>query len=230
MKKSMKSTTFLPILGTTALMLLLGAGCVIPSAETKRTDEELLTVKQEPFLEEEIEVNNDDSGRMAAPEACEEGYLRYSNDTLGFTFCYNPVSISGSNLNNSTDIILEQKEGTLILYPKDLPDYQHTITRLRFDETLAPTQAIETLYMKDADKSTCTVVEINKTEEYAEYVLAGGGDLESQEKCGTYKVGSFRAYENTPGSLFYITIGQDTFMADDAWLKTLEPRAQDPNS
>ena len=52
----------------------------------------------------------------------------------------------------------------------------------------------------------------------------------NQEKCGTYKVGSLRAYENTPGSLFYITIGQDTFMADDVWLKTLEPRAQDPNN
>ena len=226
----MKSKAFLPIIGTLALMLVLGAGCVAPSVQTQqtaRTDEELIIVKEEPFLEEEPETNND-GGRMAAPEACEEGYLRYSNDVLGFTFCYNPVSVSGSNINNS-DILLEQKGETLVLYPKDLPDFQHTITRLRFDESLNPTQAIETLYMKDADKSVCSVVEINKTDEYTEYLLAGG-DLENQEKCGTYKVGSFRAYENTPDSLFYITIGQDTFMADDAWLKTLEPRAEDPNS
>ena len=165
---------------------------------------------------------------MAAPEVCEEGYSLYSNDSLGFTFCYNPISISGSNL-ESSDILLEQKEKTLILYPEDLPDFQHTITRMRFDETLSAKQAIETLYMKDADKSVCSIVEINKTDEYTEYLLAGG-DLSNQEKCGTYKVGSFRAYENTPGSLFYITIGQDTFMADDVWLKTLEPRAEDPNN
>src|SRR3989338_9315003 len=223
----MKLNFFLPILGTTTLLLLLGAGCVIPSTQTTQTDAELITVKEEPFLEEEPETNND-GGRMAAPEACEEGYLRYSNDALGFTFCYNPVSTSGSKL-ESSDILLEQKEETLVLYPKDLPDFQHTIARLRFDETLNAKQAIETLYMKDADKSVCSIVEINKTDEYTEYLLAGG-NLENQEKCGTYKVGSFRAYENTPGSLFYITIGQDTFMADDVWLKTLEPRAEDPNN
>ncbi|HAU66378.1 MAG: hypothetical protein UT30_C0001G0052 [Candidatus Uhrbacteria bacterium GW2011_GWF2_39_13] len=225
----MKSSTFLPILGITALMLLLGAGCVAPSVQTQqtaRTDEELIIVKEEPFLEEEPETNND-GGRMAAPEACEEGHLRYSNDTLGFTFCYSPMMFTNGGY--TSEILLKENEETLILYPKDLPDFQHTITRLRFDETLNPKEAIETLYMKDADKSVCTVVEINKTSEYTEYLLVGG-DLENQEKCGTYKVGSLRAYENTPGSLFYITIGQDTFMADDVWLKTLEPRAQDPNN
>ncbi|MBI2473275.1 hypothetical protein HYV70_01845 [Candidatus Uhrbacteria bacterium] len=222
----MKRNAFFSFLGTPMLIVFLGAGCATPSAQTTRTDEELITVKEEPFLEEEPDTSNEGS-RMAAPEACEEGYNRYTNDELGFTFCYSPIMFTNGGY--TSEILLEEKEETLILYPKDLPDFQHTITRLRFDETLNPKEAIETLYMKDADKSVCTVMEINKTDEYTEYLVAGG-DLENQEKCGTYKIGSFRAYENTPGSLFYITIGQDTFMADDVWLKTLEPRAQDPNS
>lgn len=75
--------------------------------------------------------------------------------------------------------------------------------------------------MAAENRAHCDVQEREGTSG-SRYAIAGG-DLDTQEKCGDYHSGFFLSSSADPEVLFFVTVGQDTFMDDDLWMQTLRP-------
>lgn len=196
-----QSAAFLVVM---AAITLAGAGCLASTSPASRTP-----AAPQPAV-----------SAPAAPTAtveCPEGTAWFASATSdpGFGFCHESSTTGGG------EIAVVESDGTVTLYEKTNPTFVHTVRAL----TIAPTEdivaAIEQQFMTEESRAFCDVVEHGGTQG-SQFVIAGG-DLDTQERCGDFRAGYFISNPADPFTLFYLEIGQDTFMPSDTWIKTLRP-------
>ena len=206
---SFKSITVSLSLAT--VVVLLGAGCLNQSQTTPTQDQPTAQPETATKIKTEVAVE------LTPNSPCPEDMVRFWNvhNFDGYTFCYYPESLSGEKVN------VKNFGNKVVLYSGNNTSFSHSVLMLQTSNGHSIKQIIENEYIDPAGKNDCEVVE-NNDGEWTTFTIAAG-DLEKQQGCGEFKDGFFRTANNNSDFAFYITIGQDTFMPDGAWLETLEP-------
>ncbi len=203
-----------------AALTLAGAGCFTTNSAstTQPTNTENTSTDTQTQTASEADLNAETTTLTQAspcPEETERFWSADQNGT-GFTFCFDTLS-------NSGEPVMWEKSGRsrVTLYSKENQEFAHSVTRLEIGN-LDPKTAIETNFMTAANRQTCEVISgQSQNGLWTEYVIAGG-DLETQLTCGEYRDGFFIAKPDAPDVLFYVMIGQDTFMRTQTWLESLK--------
>lgn len=136
----------------------------------------------------------------------------------GMTFCYYTTTADGQEIN------LKNFGDKVVLYPEN-PNFNHSILWERLKNgDLSIEEKIAARYMTDEERAACEVMAAPKNTDWTEYLIASNErNLDAQEKCGEFRYGSFfYSSEKNPETLFFVMIGQDTFMPSNDWLETLE--------
>src|SRR3989339_1426148 len=137
-------------------------------------------------------------------------------DYDGYTFCYYENSLAGEKIQ------IKNFGNKIVLYAGDDPSFNHSVLMLRTHKNYNPfKEEIENEYIPATGQEFCEVLE-NRGDQWTNFSIVAG-NLERQEFCGEFKDGSFRMLNNNTDYAFFVTIGQDTFMFNDAWLETLQP-------
>lgn len=198
----------LPLFGLLSVLLLVGAGCPLQKDPTALQTPTLPEVFKTPDL---ANVTEPAEKSVVADSPCPDGTVRYFGSTI--SFCHEATAMNGK------PVIVSQEGETIVLYAEGNPDFTHTIVPVYTNGADDIQAYIEDRFMTQENREACDVI---KGEEgrFLQY-LAAGGDLENQLKCGSIQDGSFYFDPTAPEFMFYIRIGQDTFLPSSTWIETL---------
>jgi hypothetical protein len=196
-----QSATFLVLM---AAVTLAGAGCLNNAPATPAAESPVAVVTTRTTDSE---------------EGCLPGSARFATSTsdITFTFCHEIESA----LTGGAAVNVTEQNGVVTLATAGNPDFTHTVRAFRVEPTADISAAIAAQFMTEENRASCDVVEYEGPRE-SRFVIAGG-DPETQLTCGDYRDGFFLSIATEPYVLFYVTVGQDTFMDSDQWMTTLRP-------
>lgn len=195
------------------VLIVTGWGCTentINPVPTNTAGEKTNTTAPVKTTEEVAKVTPETS--------CPENMTRFWSTHKfgeGLTFCYYSTATDGQK------IMINNFGDKVVLYPENNPQFNHSILLERLNNSSLVEETIATKYMTTTERTACSVVANQRDAAWTQYIIAGG-DLEAQEKCGEFRYGSFFYSKDEPDFVFFVMIGQDTFMPSDAWLETLD--------
>lgn len=206
------------ILAVLATTTFLGAGCVSQPNVAQNNNSAINSAQ--PQTNSNINPVNEKTGgtEISTTTPCPtENTVRFWNvgaSGNGFTVCYN------STFNNKP-IVVKNFGQKLVFYVNGSPEWNHTVTLLNLKNQTSLKDEIKNRYMTEENKKYCDVISNKNNGGETLVVISNEGNPEAQEKCGEFRYGEFIYNQNSPENLFFVTLGQDTFMTSN-WLSTLE--------
>ncbi len=192
-------------------LALTGFGCGKPPAERPTPPSSSpITIEQR-----QEEAPRTQKQLLSKSDPCPSGTIRYWHVDEwgeGLTFCHEETSVNG------LPVMIRTEGNTTIL---SIEGFEQTITPI---STLNSPETGEDLvgrFLTQENKEVCSVVLNKSTYDMMDRYVVSGGDLESQESCGSAKDGTFYVRRESPREMFYVRTGQDVLLASETWTETL---------